>query len=137
MARVQIDSIDMRTRLDVNSDGKTYKWILQLKDHFSIFCWARPLQKKEAREVYQCIRDIFFQFEPPHIRLGTGPAGPVRSSPVRSNFPDRPVFTGFYRSFLKIFGTEVCFFCWFLKILTLPMVKRHESERFSLTKFQS
>jgi hypothetical protein len=105
MARVQIDSIDMRTRLDVNSDGKTYKWILQLKDHFSIFCWARPLQKKEAREVYQCIRDIFFQFEPPHIRLGTGPvdryrtgrSGPFQSGPVQLSRP-----AGLHR-FLPVF----------------------------------
>ena len=67
MSRVQMDLIDMRTRPDISSDGKTYKWILQLKDHFSKFCWARALEKKEAHEVYHCVRDIFFMFGPPHI----------------------------------------------------------------------
>ncbi|CAF0929775.1 unnamed protein product [Adineta ricciae] len=67
MTRVQMDLIDMRTRPDMNPNGKTYKWILQLKDHFSKYCWGRALQKKEAREVYDCVREIFFQFGPPHI----------------------------------------------------------------------
>lgn len=62
-----MDLIDMRTRPDVNSNGKIYKWILQLKDHFSKFCWARPLQRKEAREVYDCVREIFYHFGPPKI----------------------------------------------------------------------
>ncbi|CAF1066503.1 unnamed protein product [Adineta ricciae] len=62
-----MDLIDMRTRPDMNSNGKTYNWILQLKDHFSKYCWGRALQKKEAREVYDCVREIFFQFGPPHI----------------------------------------------------------------------
>ena len=67
MTRVQMDLIDMRTRSDAHSSGKVYNWIIQLKDHFSKFCWARPLQKKEAREVYQVVREIFFMFGPPRI----------------------------------------------------------------------
>jgi hypothetical protein len=31
----------------------------------------------------------------PDRQTGTGPAGPVRSGPARSNFLDRPVFAGF------------------------------------------
>ena len=67
MTRIQMDLIDMRTRPDANCNGKTYRWILQLKDHFSKFCWARPLEHKEAREVYDCVRDIFFLFGAPRI----------------------------------------------------------------------
>ncbi len=39
-----MDVIDMRTRPDANDNGKTYGWILQLKDHFSKFCWAKQLE---------------------------------------------------------------------------------------------
>lgn len=66
MSRVQMDLIDMRTRPDA-IQGKTYKWILQLKDHFTKYCWAKALENKEAREVYQTVREIFFMFGPPHI----------------------------------------------------------------------
>jgi hypothetical protein len=40
---------------------------LQLKDHFSKFCWARPLEHKEAREVYTCVREILLMFGAPRI----------------------------------------------------------------------
>jgi len=33
--------IDMRTRPDAIND-KTYRWILQLKDDFTKFYWAKP-----------------------------------------------------------------------------------------------
>ena len=46
---------------------KRINWILQVKDHFSKFCWAKPLERKEAREVSQSIRDVFFMFGPPKI----------------------------------------------------------------------
>jgi hypothetical protein len=62
-----MDLIDMRTRPDANDNGKTYRWILQLKDHFSKFCWAKPLEHKQADEVYNCTREIFFLFGAPHI----------------------------------------------------------------------
>ncbi|CAF3853491.1 unnamed protein product [Rotaria magnacalcarata] len=67
MARVQMDLIDMRTRPDAMSDRKVYRWILQLKDHFTKFCWAKPLEHKESREVYNCVREIFFMFGAPAI----------------------------------------------------------------------
>ena len=66
MTRVQMDLIDMRTRPD-HSSGNVFKWILQLKDHFTKFCWAQPLETKEAREVHSAVRNIFFNFGPPRI----------------------------------------------------------------------
>ena len=56
----------MRTRPDSIS-SKDYKWILQLKDHFTKYCWTKPLEHKEAKEVYESIREIFLTFGPPHI----------------------------------------------------------------------
>ena len=67
MTRVQMDLIDMRTRPDVISDGKVYCWILQLKDHFTKFCWAKALEHKDSHEVYNCVREIFFMFGAPVI----------------------------------------------------------------------
>lgn len=67
MARVQMDLIDMRSRPDRLPCGKTYRWILQLKDHFSKFCWAKALENKEAIAVFSVVREIFFQFGPPRI----------------------------------------------------------------------
>lgn len=61
-----MDLIDMRTRPDSIS-SKNYKWILQVKDHFSKYCWVKPLENKEASEVYQAMREIFLTFGPPHI----------------------------------------------------------------------
>ena len=66
MTRVQMDLIDMRSRPD-QIEGKIFKWILQLKDHFTKFCWAQPLQTKEASEVHFVVRNIFFNFGPPRI----------------------------------------------------------------------
>ncbi len=57
----------MRTRPDANPNGKTYRWILQIKDHFTKFCWARPLEYKEAHEVYHCVKEIFFMLGAPRI----------------------------------------------------------------------
>ena len=62
-----MDLIDMRTRPDYSSSGKIYKWIIQLKDHFTKFCWAQPLETKEAKEVHSVVRNIFYSFEPPRI----------------------------------------------------------------------
>lgn len=67
MNRVQMDLIDMRTRPDISPNGKIYRWILQLKDHFTKFCWAKALEHKQAREVYNCVKEIFFMFGPPRI----------------------------------------------------------------------
>jgi hypothetical protein len=67
MTRVQMDLIDMRSRPDHIEGGKIYRCIIQLKDHFTNFCWAQPLERKEAKEVYSVVRHIFFSFGPPRI----------------------------------------------------------------------
>lgn len=67
MDRLQMDLIDMRSRPDHVSSGRIFRWILHLKDHFTKFCWAQPLETKEAREVYLGVRQIFFNFGPPKI----------------------------------------------------------------------
>jgi hypothetical protein len=40
----------MRTRPDANANGKTYRWILQLKDIFFMFGPFRILQFDNGRE---------------------------------------------------------------------------------------
>ena len=67
MTRVQMDLIDMRSRPDHVDSGKIFKWIIQLKDHFTKFCWAQPLETKEAKEVFSVVRNIFFNFGPPRV----------------------------------------------------------------------
>ncbi|CAF3763851.1 unnamed protein product [Rotaria sp. Silwood1] len=62
-----MDLIDMRNRPDHGDSGKIFKWIIQLKDHFTKSCWAQPLETKEAKDVYSTVRNIFFNFGPPHI----------------------------------------------------------------------
>ena len=34
-----------------------------MKDHFTKCCWTKPLVHKEARKVYNFVREIFFMFE--------------------------------------------------------------------------
>ena len=59
MTRLQIDSIDMRTRPDKVSSDLIYYWILNCIDHFSKFLWAFPLQNKTAVEVSTKLRELF------------------------------------------------------------------------------
>ncbi|CAF0991427.1 unnamed protein product [Adineta steineri] len=59
-----MDFTDLRTRPDASSNGKIHKWILQLKDHFTKFCWARALQHKKSREAHHCVCQIFLMFGP-------------------------------------------------------------------------
>jgi hypothetical protein len=66
MTRVQMDLIDMRSRPD-HSSGKIFRWILQLKDHFTNSSSAQPLEIKDAKAVYSVVRNIFFNFGPPRI----------------------------------------------------------------------
>ena len=90
MTRVQMDLIDMRTRPDVISYGKIYSWILQLKDHFTKFCWARALEHKDSHVVYNCAPEIFFMFEAPAILQSDNGCEFVNEliNSLESDFPD-------------------------------------------------
>ena len=46
MQRVQIDLIDFRSKADGD-----YKWLLQVKDHFSRYVWLRAMTAKASAEV--------------------------------------------------------------------------------------
>ncbi|CAF1544076.1 unnamed protein product [Rotaria sordida] len=59
---MQIDLIDMRT---VEHNG--FKWIFHAKDHFSKYSWLYPLVTKEAINVAETLKSIFYQFGPPRI----------------------------------------------------------------------
>ncbi len=89
MTRVQMDLIGMRTRPDASSNGKIYRWILQLKDHFTKYCWAKPLEHKEAKEVYNVIREIFYLFGAPRILQSDNGREFVNQliNSLRSDFP--------------------------------------------------
>ena len=66
---------------------------------------------------------------------------PVPDRPVRSNFSDRPVFTGFlpvFFQFLKIFeGTKTCLFCSFLTVFMISFIKGYDPGSFQLINFHS
>ncbi|CAF4388668.1 unnamed protein product [Rotaria magnacalcarata] len=62
MTRMQIDLVDMRS---VEHNG--FKWIFHAKDHFSKYSWLYPLTSKEAINVAEVLKSIFYQFGPPRI----------------------------------------------------------------------
>lgn len=47
-------------------DGK-FKWILRVKDHFSKFSWAYPLESKEIESVAEKLLNQFYTFGPSRI----------------------------------------------------------------------
>ncbi len=47
-------------------DGK-FKWILHVKDHFSKFLWAYPLESKEVEPMAEKLLNQFYTFGPPCI----------------------------------------------------------------------
>lgn len=62
MTRLQMDLIDMRTRLDGD-----FKWILHCRCHFTKFSWAYALPSKEAHHVAEKLSIIFYTFGPSKI----------------------------------------------------------------------
>ena len=44
-----------------------FKWIFHAKDHFSKYSWLYPLKSKEAINVAETLKSIFYQFGPPRI----------------------------------------------------------------------
>ncbi|CAM4953460.1 unnamed protein product [Rotaria socialis] len=59
---MQIVLVDMRS---VEYNG--FKWIFHAKDHFSKYSWLDPLPSKEAINVAETLKSIFYQFGPPRI----------------------------------------------------------------------
>ena len=62
MARWQIDLVDFRTC----PDGE-YKWICNVQDHFTKFCWLKPLKSKCAEEVAQVLYELMGTYGSPCI----------------------------------------------------------------------
>ncbi|CAF3493417.1 unnamed protein product, partial [Rotaria sordida] len=62
MTRIQMDLIDMRS-----NEFNGFKWIFHAKDHFSKYSWLFPMASKEAINVANILRSIFYQFGPPKI----------------------------------------------------------------------
>lgn len=89
--------IDMRTRSDAIND-KTYRWILQLKDNFTKFSWATPLEHKEAKEVYKAVCDIFFVFGPPRILKSADDHEFINAltNSLQTDFPSKILHNTFY-----------------------------------------
>jgi len=54
LERITIDLMDFRG----NPDGE-YKWILQIKDHFSRFVWLFAMKDKESATVEKILREWF------------------------------------------------------------------------------
>ena len=44
-----------------------FKYILHVRDHFSRYSWAKPLESKESVVIAGVLYDIFCQFGPPII----------------------------------------------------------------------
>jgi len=53
----QLDLVDYREDPQIGHNGVTYKWLLNIKDHFTRFCILRPLPSKEAKHV---AAELFF-----------------------------------------------------------------------------
>ena len=53
----QLDLVDYREDPQIGHNGVTYKWLLNIKDHFTRFCILRPLPSKEAKHVAS---ELFF-----------------------------------------------------------------------------
>ncbi|CAF1498452.1 unnamed protein product [Adineta steineri] len=62
LTRLQVDLIDMRS-VSYNS----YNFIMHAKDHFTKFSWLYALPSKEAINVANNLRNIFYTFGPPKI----------------------------------------------------------------------
>jgi transposase InsO family protein len=62
MQRVQIDLMDFRT----DCDGD-YKWIIQVKDHFSRYVWLFALYEKDSEEVTAHLKQWIGAFGEPQI----------------------------------------------------------------------
>ena len=62
LERIQIDLIDFRT----SSDGQ-YKWVCQIKDHFSKFTALYALKSKRASEIADCLANFLMFCGPPEI----------------------------------------------------------------------
>jgi transposase InsO family protein len=62
MARWQVDLVDFRTC----PDGE-YKWICNVQDHFTKFCWLKPLKFKCAEEVAQVLYELMGTYGSPCI----------------------------------------------------------------------
>ena len=62
MDRVQIDLMDFRAKADGD-----FKWIIQIKDHFSRFVWLHPLVAKESEGVAAIMKNWFMYNGHPKI----------------------------------------------------------------------
>lgn len=66
--RIQIDLVDMRSTPDtISCPGKSFNWILHLKDHFSKFSSFYALEKKDSVGVACKLGEWFGMFGPPEI----------------------------------------------------------------------
>jgi hypothetical protein len=71
MARWQIDLVDFRTCPDGD-----YKWICNVQDHFTKFCWLKPLKSKCAEEVAQVLYELMGTYGSPCIFANTWASAP-------------------------------------------------------------
>jgi hypothetical protein len=62
LTRLQVDLIDMSS-ISYNDQ----KFIMHVKDHFTKFSWLFALPSKEAINVANNLRNIFYTFGPPKI----------------------------------------------------------------------
>lgn len=60
--RIQIDLMDFRAKADGD-----YKWIIQIKDHFSHFVWLHPLKGKESEPIAEIMNNWFMYCGYPKI----------------------------------------------------------------------
>lgn len=60
-----------------------FKYILHVRDHFSRYSWAKPLESKESIVIAGILYDIFCQFGPPII-LQSDNGGEFTSDVIKS-----------------------------------------------------
>jgi hypothetical protein len=56
-----------RQKLIDSGEKSEYRYIFSLKDHFTRYCWLRPLKTKSMEEVVSTLNEIFLIFHYPRI----------------------------------------------------------------------
>ena len=93
--RVYIDLMDFTLQPDTQASG-VFKWVLQIKDHFSRMIWLYPLLAKTSAKVARCLSEWFSHYGSPcciYADNGTEFKGDV-SVLLASRSPPIPIVHG-------------------------------------------
>lgn len=94
--RHQGDLIDMR-KFQCTHEGKTWRWIFHLRDHFSRWSFLLPLEQKTAQGVLDALNSIYNVWGPPLIFQsdnGKEFTAEALSSALKARWPKLQILNG-------------------------------------------